>query len=576
METISISIAGSSNKNAAHRSLHNALNNNQYIKENAQLTLPDSPPEGMGSELEVIQLVLSVGFDLAMLVLALSEWRRDSRATATPITVRARGRTTDLSLDDMADDDRHYVVRRALAGAPDPRRSRCILIGVSDYVNLPPLPGVQQNIVQLEKALVDPEIWGIPPDRIKTIGYSEQSAEEIKKAISVAGEDDPDTLLVYFAGHGLPDKNNGLLLALPEATRENEAKTVPWQQLAKVISDADSHRRVVWLDCCHAGLALPGKEAQPDRKDSPEMLEVPTVDRTYVLAAAQKNETATSPDGEACTAFTGELVNVLRDGIAPGPPEREFLSLNDLHQQVRSALTKSGLSDPIRHDPNNIGQLPHFHNNNKNVTRRRTRRTGGPIRLPRARRTDPTPAGEESPSVFRQSGVMWSGLAVFSVLALTLLWLLGPPLITSPVSGLSLTKYCSEIGSKGGGSQGFTVAGGPDCVHQINLNEACEFQYGESGLEARPTSSDAYSNVCYSPITNVTYDAGISDMTGYCKSLTTVDDVIATATSPGYGDTWICKSPIDLDLACEAQNKQGDLVARKEADGGLTCHKILF
>ena len=117
---INIRIADPDNKRARN-SLHNWLNNNQYIKENAQLKLPDSAPEGMGPEFDVIQLVLSSGFDLANLALAFAEWRDKSRETAAPIAVQANGRTTELSLDDMADSgDEAYVVRRALAGAPDP------------------------------------------------------------------------------------------------------------------------------------------------------------------------------------------------------------------------------------------------------------------------------------------------------------------------------------------------------------------------------------------------------------------------------------------------------------------------
>jgi hypothetical protein len=44
---INVRIADPDNKRARN-SLHNWLNNNQYIKENAQLKLPDSAPEGMG------------------------------------------------------------------------------------------------------------------------------------------------------------------------------------------------------------------------------------------------------------------------------------------------------------------------------------------------------------------------------------------------------------------------------------------------------------------------------------------------------------------------------------------------
>ena len=553
---INIRIVDPDNKRA-HNSLHNWLNNDQYIRKNAQLKLPDSPPEGMGSEFDVIQLVLSNGFDLANLALAFAEWRAKSRETAAPITVQANGRTTELSLDDMADfGDEAYVVRRALAGAPDPRQSRCVLIGVSDYGKLRELTGVRENLVQLPKVLADPETWGIPPGRLVTIDYP-KSADAIRDAIHAAAQDASDTLLVYFAGHGLYNKTDGLLLALPQATGKDRSQTVPWQQLAEVIRNADSHRRIVWLDCCYAGLALPDKDAQPDKKDLPGLLEVAEVEGTYLLAAAQKYEEAKSPDGEGCTAFTGELVNALRDGIAPGPPAQEFLSLNSLHQQVRSALRKKHLPEPNRHDPDNIGQLPHFHNN---MTRQRVVRSIG-------RRTWRPPS-------FPFRYVMGAGLGVLIVLVAALLvarpWAPG-----RVISGLSLTEYCSKLGKQGAqGAQSFAVAG-TNCIHPINLDAACDFQYETTGLKHKFTSSDPNSAVCYNPKTSVTYIAGISNMTGYCNTLTGItnmDGMTATAANPDFKNTWVCQVAINMDLACDTRNNRTDLKAR-QVDGTWMCYE---
>lgn len=565
--TINIRIANPDNKRA-HNSLHNWLNDDQYIKENAQLKLPDSAPEGMGLWFDVIQLVLRSGFDLASLALAFAQWRDKSRETAAPIAVEANGWTTELSLEDMTDPgDEAYVVRRALVGAPDPRQSSCVLIGVSDYGRLRELPAVRENLVRLPKVLADPEIWGIPPERLHTIA-DPQSADAIRDAISAAAQDAPDTLLVYFAGHGLYDKD-GLLLALPEATGKDRSQTVPWQQLAKVIRDAGSRRRIVWLDCCYAGLALPDKEATPDKKDPPELLKVAEVEGTYLFAAAQKYEEAKSPDGEGCTAFTGELVKALRDGIAPGPPTQEFLSLNSLHQRVRSALRKKHLPEPKWDDPGRIGQLPHFHNN---MTRRRNPRAGRPSAT-RTRRLPSLP--------FRY--VMGAGLLVLIVLVAVLLgtqpWAPGPsstpsptisatrsPTISAPVgAGLSLTGYCSKVGP-----QDFTVAG-TNCVQQINLNLACDFSNHASGLTYRFTSPDPNSAICYNPTTQVTYNAGISNMTGYCGTLTTMAGVTATAADPDYKNRWVCQVAINMNLACDDQNNRTNLVAR-QVNGTWNCY----
>ena len=97
---------------AAHRSLLNWLLDNRYIKENARLSVKPTETDAMGTTIDVIQLVLNSGFDLANLALAFAEWRRTSATPTAPVVVQVDGMTTDLSLDDMAD---KKIVHRALA-----------------------------------------------------------------------------------------------------------------------------------------------------------------------------------------------------------------------------------------------------------------------------------------------------------------------------------------------------------------------------------------------------------------------------------------------------------------------------
>jgi hypothetical protein len=222
--------------------------------------------------------------------------------------------------------------------------------------------------------------------------------------------------------------------------------------------------------------------------------------------------------------------------------------LNSLHQQVRSVLRKKHLPEPDRHDPDNIGQLPHFHNN---MTRRRSLL----VDRPRGNHWWPPPR-----IPYRYA--MGAGLGVLIVLIAVLLgtqpWASGPsptpsPTISaSPLPGpqLSLTEYCSTLVAPG--AQGFTVAG-PDCVQQTNLDAACDYQYQTTGLKHRFTSPDPNSAICYNPRTHVTYPAGISNMTGYCATQTTMADVTATAANPRYKNTWVCQVPINMNLACDTQ-----------------------
>lgn len=556
---VRIADSNTDDRTRARNSLLNWLNSDRYIRENARPTLPDSRPENMGAELEVIQMVLSNGFKLAELALEIARWVKEMGKAAVPVVVDCNGQTTELSLSDMNDPtDESLAIRRALVGAPDPRNSSCVLVGVSDYANLRELPRVCNNLEALREVFLDPGIWGIPEERLWIVNYP-RCADTILKAIREAIEDGPETLFVYFAGHGLLDQQNKLLLALPDATGNDEDQTVAWDELAEVIRQANCRRRVVWLDCCYAGRALPDDEADRDDRSAPELLRAAQVEGTYLLAATHKYAEANSPDGEGMTAFTGELVNVLRSGIRPGPPTEEFLSLNSLHQEVRSALRDTHLPEPKRHDPGHIGQLPHFHNN-------ATRPPAPPEPVPEPR-TFPLPVHFGQ---LRGRSIVVAGLVILVALAVTVFVVVsrsegssGPPL-----SGLSLTKYCSALGPQG--AQGFTVAG-TDCVHRINLDEACTYQYREPNLKAIFTTNDPDSAICVNSANGDRYDAGISDMTGYCKTLTTVADVTATAAHPGYENTWVCDLPINMELACDAQNNQNSLTAR-QVNGAWMCY----
>lgn len=563
METIDIWIADP-NYRDAHVSLLNWLNDDKYIKDNARLIVkPTAPGATMGGGLDVIQLVLDDGFNLANLVFAIVKWREERKQAAPEVSVKAGDeRPTVLSPDDLGNAN---LVRRALAGAPDPQKSSCVLIGVSDYSRLPRLQAVKQNVLQLEKALKDPAIWGIPSDRVHKVPYPHRAAA-IREALSAAKSEATDTLLVYYAGHGLYDKGKKLLLALPEATGTDTDETVSWKELAELIRNVNCNRRVVWLDCCYAGLAVPDKEA-PDQEPPPDLLGVAKVDAVYMLVAAEWHEEASAPDGEECTAFTGELLNVLRNGIAPGPPAQEFLNLNDIHQETRAALRKKHRPEPGRHDPGSIGQLPHFQNN----------------------ATAPKPLGGNRPVSARSLRlpslpfryVMAGGLAVLIALVAALLatQLSAPESPPRPHASPSLTAlggedqagYCKSQGQKG--EPAFVVAdSGTECVQKINLDEACDWSFfPRNNLKlVLANTADPDSGTCYNaknkPVGN------ISNMLGYCMTRTAAADVTATPSDSNFKNTWVCEMKLNQDDACAYTHPNTPHVVARKVGGSWVCY----
>ncbi|WP_338137789.1 caspase family protein [Streptomyces anulatus] len=86
----------------------------------------------------------------------------------------------------------------------DPERSEAVLIGVHDYTTLENLPAVAQNLEGLRAALTDPEVWGLP-DTACTVISQPRSIGDVLDIVREKARRAEDTLLVYYAGHGLTD-----------------------------------------------------------------------------------------------------------------------------------------------------------------------------------------------------------------------------------------------------------------------------------------------------------------------------------------------------------------------------------
>ncbi|MCX4906534.1 esterase-like activity of phytase family protein [Streptomyces sp. NBC_00878] len=262
----------------------------------------------------------------------------------------------------------------------DPARSACVLIGVDAYTALDPLRAVRNNLTRLEEALTDPGIWGVPRESCQVVSNPATQQEligPVRKAATAA----QDTLIVYYAGHGFIDHSDGgLYLTLPGTEPGEIDGAVPYEWLRRAIRDNGSaKRRVVVLDCCYSGKALDGMSAAGTLQVTALMNDV---EGSYVVAASAANRLALSPRGEECTAFTGELVNILGHGI-PGDPE--VLPLGRVFHHVRTSLQRKRRPQPELQDRNGIGSLL-FVKNRQHVAQAVPPPSGGTPTAPGRRR----------------------------------------------------------------------------------------------------------------------------------------------------------------------------------------------
>ncbi len=237
-----------------------------------------------------------------------------------------------------------------MANPPDPATSRAVLIGVGAFDMLPGLPAVERGVRTLADLFAQQEIWGLPPENCHVV-LDPRTPRQLSKAVADAAEAAKDTLLVYYAGHGLIESRTGQLhLAVGDSDRMSVHDTaVPYEWIRRSIEHSTAARRILVADCCYSartfGIQSAGAELE--------------VEGTFLLAAAAENAVALSPPGEPFTAFTGELIRLIKDGVLEGG---EFLDLDTIYQRLRVELGLKALPEPHRLCRDSLGKAPFLRN----------------------------------------------------------------------------------------------------------------------------------------------------------------------------------------------------------------------
>ncbi|MFD7029228.1 caspase family protein [Streptomyces sp. NPDC059917] len=223
----------------------------------------------------------------------------------------------------------------------DPQRSYAVLVGTSAYVSaqLEDIPPVANNLERLGDLLEDPSVWGLPPGHCVRLPQP-ASATEVLDAVREAARKATDMLFVYYSGHGLTDPGSGeLLLTLPTSDRDRPYSSLGYEALRREVLDA-GHKihKVVVLDCCFSGLAMVGGMGG-SATSSVTLAERSRIAGSYLLTASAPTREALWLRDEPYTAFTGELVRLLEDGLPGGG---QVIEVGRIYEHMFAELTSKG------------------------------------------------------------------------------------------------------------------------------------------------------------------------------------------------------------------------------------------
>ncbi|MFE2012655.1 protein kinase [Streptomyces sp. NPDC059491] len=239
-----------------------------------------------------------------------------------------------------------------MSGTPDllvGGLSRAVLVGTGRYTYLPDLPAVANNLWGLNALVTGTAHLGLPAENA-TVILDPQTPSEVLKPLRQAAAEATDTLIVYYAGHGLQDEDDlDLHLGLVHSHVDSPEDSLAYSAVRKAVLRTRARRRIVILDSCFSGLAM-GAMSDPAQTLAGQA----AIEGVYLMCSAAPTAAALAQPGEPYTAFTEQLIAVLSTGIEDGP---EFVTLDGAFSDVRGRLAARKRPVPRRQVRESIGSL---------------------------------------------------------------------------------------------------------------------------------------------------------------------------------------------------------------------------
>lgn len=218
----------------------------------------------------------------------------------------------------------------------DPTKTRAILVGTSEFEDFNNIKSVENNLNEFAKVLENIEIFGLPKSNIKIIkALTDISVEQkIDEYIEIAKNEQAKTLIIYYSGHGFRNREGKYFLATKESDknliRKNGKTAISYDDIKRTLHKSGIDQKIILIDACYSGSAAQG--------DNKHVFEEYRTKGTYIITSSDSTELSYYDTDATFTIFTGELLDILKNGI--NNINQEYISLSELYLELKNTIKK--------------------------------------------------------------------------------------------------------------------------------------------------------------------------------------------------------------------------------------------
>jgi hypothetical protein len=199
-----------------------------------------------------------------------------------------------------------------------------VVIGISAYSSLPPIPGAADNAKDWFSYLT--RTRGIPLDRIRILADNDATKEEIEAVTKDLADKvgQGGTVWFIFIGHGAPNAahDDGLLVGYDTQVNEKslEARGVPQKFVTSTIEADPKHANAIFIwDACFSGTTGDGKALVPGSQATLPVKRIAAGAAGRAAIFSASDQVAGPLPNHDRPAFTYLMLGALR-GWADKPP----------------------------------------------------------------------------------------------------------------------------------------------------------------------------------------------------------------------------------------------------------------